>query len=355
MTSTHYIIIGIAILLLIGACSGVKSKVDPAVPLLPEILSDDLKVTHLPHITTLQYASDGNIHAFGRQPQDTTAPKHQHKYLFVYDPVTFELKKSTFITDNKRGLAFVDLESNLYISKQGSNGGFDQYSYPDYKRSVVPFHPAAIVLDQILLEELRPSKNSPTRDEYMRLKREKNQAAIDENREQIKVRLIAAQNKFIDLDAIAYVYLQRGSSYILFMKDGAVFILPNYRGMNGNAAVADYLRKGNKFTIYKDYKRKDVGRSIANMQLAEKTTTSDPLKNTAFEVTDQKTTFENWPNTGYTRGWYGYELNVLGGTAQFKVLSLKKSGGSGVYYLAKADAPIGFLAGKGWYLIQPKS
>lgn len=351
MTTTHYIIIGIAILLLIGACSGVKSKVDPAVPLLPEILSDDLKATHLPHITTLQYASDGNIHAFGRQPQDTTAPKHQHKYFFVYDPVTFELKQSKFITDNKHGLTFVDLQSNLYIYRNG--GGFDIYRYPDYEHSVLPYHPVAPVLEQILLEELRSGKRSPTREAYAQLKKGKKQDVIDENREQIKQRLIEAQNKFIDLDQIAYAYLYN-SAYVLFMKDNSVSYLPNYKGINGNGAVADYLKKGNKFRIYNDYQSKDVGRSIANMQLAEKTTTPDPLKNTAFEVTDQKTTFENWPNTGYTRGWYGYELQALDGTAQFKVLSLKKSGGSGVYYLAKPDAPIGFLVGKGWHLIQPK-
>lgn len=345
------------ILLFLYACTGgkVEGDIHPDIPLLPASQSKDLDVIPLPHITTLQYAPDGNIHAIGRLPEDTTAPKRLHKYLFIYSP-TFELIDTKPITEYKKGIAFVDPNSNVYIRAAGDQ--VVKYSYPNYEKIKIHPHPISVKLNTIAAKELRPSKRSPTSKEYHQLKKEGKEEVIKQNQKEVAQALQKCYEEDFNLDAIDYGILYSGQ-YVLFMKDGQQYTLKNYQGMNGKSSLSSFLKKQQKIIIYKNYNREDKGYSIANMMLKEKqqqagSNLQKRLVETDFAISEKKSTLENWPNAGYTRGFYYYQLNFDNATAVFKVENNIKSKNK-VRVFGKEKAPICFLTGqKGWFLVQPK-
>lgn len=71
MPSFFTVVAVCCILIVVLACSGdkVQGDIHPEIPELPSSNSQQLRVEALPHIISLQYAADGNIHAFGRLPE----------------------------------------------------------------------------------------------------------------------------------------------------------------------------------------------------------------------------------------------------------------------------------------------
>lgn len=348
--------IGLILLLLYACTSGkVEGDIHPEIPLLPANQSKDLDIISLPHITTLQYAADGNIHAIGKLPQDTTVPQKFHKHLFIYSP-TFELLETKLITEQKRGIAFVDPDANVYSRQAGDKT--IKYSYPNYEPTKLTPHPISNQLAAIAAKELRPSKSSPNHKEYHQLKKEGKEALIEKNQKEVAQALQQCYEKELNLDAIAYGILYSGQ-YILFMKNGQQHTLTNYQGMNGKSSVSSFLKKQQKIVIYKNYNRTDKGYSIANMMLQDQQQRAGinlqkRLVETDFAISEKKSTLENWPNGGYTKGFYYYQLNFNNTSAVFKIESNIKSRNK-IHVFGKEKAPICFLTGqKGWFLVKPK-
>lgn len=143
------------------------------------------------------------------------------------------------------------------------------------------------------------------------------------------------------------------------MKDGAVYTLENYQGMNGEASISSLFKKQKKVTIYKHYDREDKGYSIANMMLLEQQRANNSpvqkrLMETDFAITEKKSTFENWPNGGYKKGFYYYKLDFENAPATFKIKDSKTAKKAKLYILGKEKEPLCFLAGRGWYLVKKK-
>ncbi len=346
--------IALIVLLLYACQSGkVQGDIHPDIPALPLSQSENLSLQQLPHITTIQYAPDGNIHAIGRRPEDTTMPNRLHKYLFIYTP-NFELIEQRLITKDKNFVAIVDPQSNVYCSKSGS--AMMKYSYPDYKASQLEFHPIATRLNEIANRELRSSKNTPNYKEYKRLKKEGKEDEIDANRKEVAKALQQCYEQHLDLDAIDYGVYHSGK-YVFFMKNGKQYRLNSYQGMNGKASLSSFLKKQSKIIIYRHHNRDDKGRSIANMLLLEQhkkkgINLQDRLVQIDYAVSEKKTTFENWPNTGYTKAFYYYQLNFNQATATFKIEQNVKSKNK-IEVIGQEEAPVCFLRGNEWYVVQP--
>lgn len=344
------------ILIVVLACSGdkVQGDIHPDIPELPTINSQQLRVEALPHIITLQYAADGTIHAFGSLPEDTVMPQKGYKHLLVYDK-NFQLLSTQLITKRKLGIAFVDPQSNLYIINEHRK--LIQLQYPHYKEEIeLPPHPITPKLQAIVNQELRLGR--PREAEYRQLMKEGKEATIKANQKEVIQALQECYEQHLNLDAIDYGILHY-NKYTLFMKDGAVYTLENYQGMNGQASISKLFKQQQQVTIYKHYDREDKGYSIANMMLLEQQETGNSpvqkrLVETDFAVTEKKSTIENWPNGGYTKGFYYYQLNFNKASAKFKIKGSKTAKKARLYILGKEEYPICFLAGRGWYLVKKK-
>lgn len=350
------VIIIIALLFVVVACSSDKIQGDlhPDIPELPESRSDNLAIEPFHHLITIQHGPEGNFHAFGHLPEDTTMPAKRYKHLLVYDQ-NMKLLRSQLITKERLGISFVDPQSNLYISNKARE--LVRYIYPDYKEETrIPYHPLTAQLEAIAQQELR--KKGPRSEEYKQLKKDDKEDVIEKNHKEVAQAFQDCYAQQLDLEAIAYGVLSHGK-YVLFMKDGAVYLLQNYQGMNGKASLSSFFKKQRKVIIYKHYDREDKGYSIANMMLLDQQKNSNStmqkrLVNTEFAITEKKGIIENWPNGGYTKGYYYYELTLGKAKAAFKLKGSTVGGGRYLYLLGKEDAPSYFLAGKGWYWVHPK-
>lgn len=342
----------LSLLLLLGllfACTNnsIRGDIYPDIPELPDSRSDALQLQHLPGIISIQYSPDGNIHVFGYLPNDTAKGAKRVLHLMIHNQ-HFEQLSTHPITS--KHVVFIDPQSNVYTSNQ--QGGILRFSYPDYQDGyLLPPHPATATLEALLAQEL--FQQGPRKDEYAQLKKEGKEDIIEQNNKEVETKMMACYREQIDLSAIDYG-IKYSNYYTLFMKNGAVCTIKLYQRKTGQASLSRFLKKQRTITLYNNFGRDDKGISIANMMLIEQgSALQRQLRQIDFAVTEKKSTWENWPNTGYTKGYYYHELTLGSAKVEFK-RHVTTSHRNDLYLVGKEDAPFCFLAGDGWFLARPK-
>ncbi len=145
----------------------VKGDTKPDVKEISQYTGNNLIISHLEKIETIQFAENGNICAFSYDTTDRGL-KSNHK-LIEYDK-DFNTIKSTIIKEDRQGLWFVDQEANFYA--KGFNGVVLKYKYPNYNPDTIPLHPLTIPYQNALKNELLSHKNGTNSDLYHKLKKE---------------------------------------------------------------------------------------------------------------------------------------------------------------------------------------
>ena len=126
---------------------------------------------------------------------------------------------------------------------------------------------------------------------------------------------------------------------ILKTKDGHEYTLSSMPTVYGNSRLHKYLKGLNNITLESN----DLISLPPIVNCVEKT---------GFSVTESKTTLQNWPNQGYTKGLYYYEITLKGKKDAFKVEHRK--GEKPVSERSRKGDDFMFLNYNGWHLIRLK-
>lgn len=318
------------IIIFVIACTDkIEGDIHPEIPLFEDWQSSNFESTDLRHLTGISYREDGTIHAFGRIKDD------KGLYFFEYD-ANFILQKTVRVMKQRKFGYFIDNASNVYLpTKQGTF----KYHYPSYENpSLIPLHPVHALANEILAQQLQAHKNGYNYKRYHQLKKEGKEAEIKAQNNKVAEKLWEAYQNNIDKENIKALWkFQKGQ--ILKTKDGREYTLYFMQTVYGKSRLSQYLKGLNKITVATD-------------DLLSFPPSANCIKKTDFSVTDSKTTIQNWPNQGYTKGLYYYEINLKGKKELFKVEDRK--GKTPVRERSREGDNFMFLHYKGWHLIRVK-
>ncbi len=134
------------------------------------------------------------------------------------------------------------------------------------------------------------------------------------------------------------------------MEDGSISFLPGLQTSYGKSRVSDVFKKHKKTTrIYHHYGTKDWSKSLANINHVP----NHNVKKTGFSVTESKTTLQNWPNQGYTKGYYYYDINFKNHKTSFKIKDRKNK--KPMHEVSKKGYDFFFIkALYKWYIVKQK-
>lgn len=336
-------IVSAILMLLCGvfACTHkIEGDIHPEIPELSDVLSDELEIRQLKTIETVHFAKNGDIHMFGHTVDAYN--KKQNRMLWRYTK-NYQLIDSIFITDNVHQRWFIDASSNIYIVNMQNR--YSKLSYPDYKSVLIPFHPSHSGILKILEKEIQQYKNGPNAELYKELKQADKLDEIEKMNDEVADELEDYYSDNINLKEIKFCYRFQGN-YILFMKNGASFTLPSSQLRNGKGALRKYLQNNGQMRIYSGYNTDDWSSSIANLDLKD----AEYITETDFAVTESVSTLENWPNLGYTMGYYYYKLELDDFNYDFKVKgSINKTI---LHEVSKKRQDVFFIKTPKWYLIR---
>lgn len=329
MQYLSFLIIAIVLLVTISCKDSIEGDRHPEMTTWEEWSSNDFERKKLSFFRRLAYKKDGDIYLFGQ--------KDKIVCLLKYDS-NFELQDSIPIFNNKNYVKwFVDNDHNVYAV---TNTRTYQYTYPSYKKpTIIPLHPVHPVANEILAQLLEPHKDGHNSKRYHQLKKEGKEAEIKAQNDQVAKNLWNAYQKYIDKKKIKSIWSFNGGQ-IITTQTGERYTLFDMQTAYGKSRLTEYLRGLQKVTT-------DIDDLIQNPP------SGDYLKKTGFSVTDSKTTFENFPNTGFTKGFYYYTLKIKNKETKFKVEALKKR--TPIEEISRKGDDFLFLKNNGWwYLVKAK-
>lgn len=324
------LVLSLIIIVFVVACTDkIEGDIHPDIPLFEDWQSKGFDLIRLNHLGKIYYKEDGSIHAFGKMEDKKGV------YLFVYDN-NFQLQKTVLILDKNQFGWFVDDASNLYLpTKQGTF----KYLYPSYEKpSLIPLHPIHSISEKILAQQLQAHKKGYNYTRYHQLKKEGKEKEITAQNDKVAEQLWEAYQQHINKENIKSLW-KFNKGQILETKDGQQYTLYPMQTAYGKSQLSKYLEGLNKIAVKTD-------------DLVPRQPSANCLKKTDFSVTVSKTTLQNWPNQGYTKGLYYYEINLKDKKEAFKVEDSK--GKNPVIELSRQGDDFMFIHCKGWHLLRLK-
>jgi hypothetical protein len=321
--------ISLIIIFAIACTDKIEGDIHPDIPLFEDWKSNSFEVTDLRHLKGISYKEDGTIHAFGKMKDKKGV------YFFQYDN-NFDLQKTVCVLEKNQFGWFIDDASNLYLPmKQGTF----KYHYPSYdKPTLIPLHPIHPIANEILAQQLQASKRGYNSKRYHELKKAGKEKEIKVQNDKVADDLWTAYQQNINKDNIKSLWkFQKGQ--ILTTKDGQEYTLYFMQTAYGKSSLSKYLKGLNNITV-------ETNALISLPPIV------NCVEKTGFSVTESKTTLQNWPNQGYTKGLYYYEITLEGNKETFKVEHRK--GRTPVSERSRKGDDFMFLNYNGWHLIRLK-